>query len=180
MRVINDALAKNVDTLAKHAINVLKIYLADKDYDYTGLLSNMTKFVHRNFTEIYADIIMEDYGILIDKGYDNKDASRRALQFGITTYLEELEEWLIVKKKRPPEKAKKEKYAVLQNHFGDGYWSFRGPLFNGSTPGAKGWIELHLTVISRVAQDFIINEGFTEALVRQMRVNEPTLDIFLI
>lgn len=180
MRIIDNHIAAGVDKLCVEVEGLLKQYLEDKDFNYTKSLSNsIGHSVRKNFDDTIADIMVEDYGILIDNKYDSKAASTRALQFGIKDYLEDLYEWLVTKKGRSPEEADSEKYAILNAHFDDQYWSYRGGI---GTPkergGMDGWIEIHINLVYSLAEKFLVENGFVESIVKQIRFYDPKLLLF--
>lgn len=156
---------KVLDDLASYSISIMKGELADeiKDHNYTLKLTNsIAKVKKKTAAGKVVHVVMEDYGILIDKGYSREDAKKRLDTFGIKTYLQELKDWWIDKKGADEDAAEGLALYTLRKHLRGGYWSRRS--------SGKGFIEYASAFAQKEATDILENRDlFTVALYDEIK-----------
>lgn len=169
MLIINNALTNNLKELGRLTIEYMEQEIISTELNYTGKLKNMELLVASSLPGIIADVLMEDYGIIINKGYSAEDARKRTLYFGKTDYIEDLTEWFQSKLGLAGNQAKGAAIATWLNHLNNGYPSRR------SGTGDEGFIDFVSRIILRIAEDVIMDNDIIYAIVNQIKVNTPVL-----
>lgn len=160
---INRFTAKVLDDLANYSVSIMKGELLKRDHNYTLKLTNSIRGKRRKTsTGRKVEIVMEDYGLVIDDGYDSADAKDRLAKIGYASYVNQLKEWWIEKKGVSEEAAEILAPYTLKKHLQKGYKSKRS--------SGKGFIEYASGFTEKAASDILGNRDlFTIALYDELK-----------
>lgn len=160
---INKFTAKVLDDLANYSVSIMRGELLKQDHDYTLKLTNSIRGKRRKTsTGRKVEIVMEDYGLVIDEGYDSAEAKDRLDKIGYASYVNQLKEWWIEKKGVSEEAAEILAPYTLKKHLQKGYKSKRS--------SGKGFIEYASDFTEKAASDILGNRDlFTIALYDELK-----------
>lgn len=163
MIYINRFTAKVLDDLANYSVSVMRGELLKQDHNYTLKLTKSIRGKRRKTSSgRKVEIVMEDYGIDIDKGYTAETAKNRLARIGIASYVEQLRVWWIEKKGADEEVAEILAQSTLRKHLEKGYRSRRS--------AGKGFIEYASEFTAKAASDILENRDlFTVALYDELK-----------
>jgi hypothetical protein len=161
---INKFTAKVLDDLANYSVSIMRGELLKQDHDYTLKLTKSIRGKRRKTsTGRKVEIVMEDYGIDIDKGYTAETAKNRLARIGFDSYVDQLRVWWIEKKGADEEVAEILAQGTLRKHLERGYRSKR-------SGGSQGFIDYASGFTEKAASDILGNRDlFTIALYDELK-----------